>query len=617
MKAIKTQISVLLLLIGTVLFCTACGNEEKSESTESILVTGRLEKGPFVQGSKVTLYELDSRFAQTGKSYTTKTTDDLGAFAFASPLSLPAKYVELETNGYFYNETTGQLSQSTITLNALAEVSNGKANVNLITHLEADRVRRLLQEEHPFAEAKKQAERELLACFAITRPIERPENISLTDGSEEAKILLAISSILLYNRTEAGFSELIAKFSQDFAANGSITDSNIRQAIQSGQYNISPKTIVKRMKEYYEEKGVNINIEEFSAYVDHNGDGTLDDEDDFLDLVPGETIEMEEIFQTESTIQAVLNGTYAKLRDFCTRQLAIEAIRTGKITGRYPDEFRIDANSNLVSDLWQSGYGCIQLANMMLEKLPELGSLPEAKLNAYMGEAGLIRAFTYYNLAMLWDRVPLVTIPYTIGDNPYRQTQSSREEVLTFALNETEKALPLLSDVIHSEVAPEYTHCFMTRPAALALQAELLLTLGRESEAATLLNQTEWEAFAGEQAESIYHGRTDCSIFSLPFNESENTASYVYNQYLKKGEMQPVYTYAHILLLRKEAAGIDNAYLPAQWTSTVGADYGYWAMLKRTKTATDITGCKKHELLLPIPAVELQLCPNFRQNPGY
>lgn len=55
---------------------------------------------------------------------------------------MSSQYAELETNGYFYNETEGEESRAPITLNALVDLSEkGMVNVNLITHLEFGRVK--------------------------------------------------------------------------------------------------------------------------------------------------------------------------------------------------------------------------------------------------------------------------------------------------------------------------------------------------------------------------------------------------------------------------------------------------------------------------------------------
>jgi hypothetical protein len=47
----------------------------------------------------VILYELTANLLQTGKSFTSQTTNDFGAFRFEMPNPLESEYVELETSG--------------------------------------------------------------------------------------------------------------------------------------------------------------------------------------------------------------------------------------------------------------------------------------------------------------------------------------------------------------------------------------------------------------------------------------------------------------------------------------------------------------------------------------
>ena len=169
MKTLKRKTWLIVMAIASVcLNLTACStNDEKGDDfIAKGQITGKLEKGPFLQGSKVTLYELNNNLSQTGKSYKTNTTNDLGEFSFDSSLALSSQYAELETNGYFYNETEGEESRAPITLNALVDLSGKEmANVNLITHLEFGRVKKLVQDGKSFKDAKKTGRARIISMF--------------------------------------------------------------------------------------------------------------------------------------------------------------------------------------------------------------------------------------------------------------------------------------------------------------------------------------------------------------------------------------------------------------------------------------------------------------------
>ena len=327
----KLLFTFITLLSTTLLSCSS-DDGDTPKIVEKTNVTGNIEKGPFVQGSKVTLYELEENLSQTGKTFKTQTNSDFGAFTFDTPIELKSQYVELETSGYFYNEVKGELSSSQITLNALSNVASRNAvNVNLITHLEYGRVKKLVRDGVDFNAAKKQAERELLACFAIKDEISTPEGVSITDNNRSSAILLAISTIMLYERSEAEFTEFISKFSTDFADNGQIDNSIIREEIKKGQENAHPSKVIERMKEFYANKGVNLQCDDFSPYIDFNGDGVINEDDgENLDVTPPDVVVVDEFWNDANSVRAILNGCYASLQKFTNAQLQLEYIRTKK-----------------------------------------------------------------------------------------------------------------------------------------------------------------------------------------------------------------------------------------------------------------------------------------------
>ena len=302
---------IFIAAIATAFTLASCSSEgDGPEGPRSQQILGHIEKGPFVQGSEVTLTDLNKDLSQSGKSYTTNTTSDLGSFDFGQTLDLSSGLVELKTSGYFYNECTGSLSNSQITLKAIANTDGAaNLNVNLLTHLEYARVKYLVKSGKSFKQAKEQAESEILKSFAITDKIASPEKVSLTDCDKNANILLAISSIMLYDKSEAEFSEFIAKFSNDLEKDGTIDNSQLKETIKKGQENCHPSQIKKKMEEYYQSKGSNVAIGNFSQFIDFNGDGVIDDKDEeTLDVVNPGTSTEETFFKSEKEASYVLNS---------------------------------------------------------------------------------------------------------------------------------------------------------------------------------------------------------------------------------------------------------------------------------------------------------------------
>lgn len=388
------------IYLAALLVLSCSGNDDDGEGKQHVTkqdVHGIIEKGPFVQGSKVTLYDLDSQLGQTGKSYSTNTSSNLGNFDFGSQIDLSSSYAEFETNGFFYNECDSSLSKAQITLKAIADVSaKSDVNVNLLTHLEYARVKFLVKSGNTFGESKKQAERELLKVFAISSEIANPENISITDNNNNASILLAISSVMLYNKSEAEFSEFISKFSADFEQDGTIDDTNVRKEIKDGQKNCHPKRIANAMKRFYAEKGSNIEVNDFSAYIDFNGDGIINSEDKEIqpDVISISTI-------TEIQVQEFLNTLYKNAMQYTGMQLQLEGIRLGQSSGE-----PISASSSLVSTAWSSGYEAIHSCISLIDALQS--SQVNYDTKPYIDQAKSVMAFLYYNMAMSWGNIPIV-----------------------------------------------------------------------------------------------------------------------------------------------------------------------------------------------------------------
>ena len=217
---------------------TACGDDSSSGSSkteqtvesdtaliENKTISGVSQKGPFVTGSVVKLYELDGKTcAQTGKSFTGKITTDDGRFSISS-VTLASQYALLEANGYFRNEITGDKSNGIITLNALTDLSGREnVNVNLLTHLEYDRILYLVSMGESVSSAKKQAEAEILNAFGIKGEFVNSEDLDVFGIGDGNAALLAVSVLMLRDLSEADFTEFLAKFATDIEIDGNWDD---------------------------------------------------------------------------------------------------------------------------------------------------------------------------------------------------------------------------------------------------------------------------------------------------------------------------------------------------------------------------------------------------------
>ena len=202
----------------------AGGTSEEAEGIVAIKdreVAGVTQKGPFLVGSSVTIQELDGKtLIQTGRSFKTSVKTNLGDFAVKN-VNLASQYALLEVNGYFRNEVTGKNSEGMISLNALTDLTNrNNVNVNVLTHLETDRVLNLVQKQGlSFADAKKQAESEIFSSFGFMNSLKSPEDMNILSG-ENGDVLFALSVLMLGNGSVADFSERLALAARSFAESG-------------------------------------------------------------------------------------------------------------------------------------------------------------------------------------------------------------------------------------------------------------------------------------------------------------------------------------------------------------------------------------------------------------
>lgn len=206
---------------------TGGATEETQIAIEDKTIAGVSEKGPFVKGSAVRLYELNvDNLGQTGRAFTGKIASDRGDFRFTH-LNLESQYVLLEANGFYRNEVSGKNSAASISLNALVDVSDREtANINLLTHLAYERMQHLVDDGSSVAEAKKQAEQEILKAFQVAdESIEGFEGLSIFESGKGNAVLLAISILMQGELSEAEFSERLADFAYDIENDGVWDDS--------------------------------------------------------------------------------------------------------------------------------------------------------------------------------------------------------------------------------------------------------------------------------------------------------------------------------------------------------------------------------------------------------
>lgn len=226
-------------------FDKTSGTDEQSEGIVALAgkkISGKAQKGPLVKGSEVVLRETsaEGNLEPTGREFTTKTINDKGDFEFDS-LELESQYALLSAEGYYEREYTGEVSSCPMRLNAVSNLEMRKTvNINLLTHFEFKRVLNLVKEGKTFAEAKKQAAKEVFGAFGVKIDVSSAEDLNIYNSSDGDRTLYNISRIIdeqpewnswrdWYNADAdvdcSKLQDYIDGFADDFADDGVLADS--------------------------------------------------------------------------------------------------------------------------------------------------------------------------------------------------------------------------------------------------------------------------------------------------------------------------------------------------------------------------------------------------------
>ena len=274
----------ILIGFGVAVTCFAfqsCSEDEKGGYTPvNYNVNGKVEKGPFVSGSTIDIQPMDANMQPLGSIYSSTISDNTGSFSFGSK-EFETPFAQLKANGYFFNEVDGQLSRGTLTLMAVVNLADqSTVNVNILTHLKYKRIINLTGQNKSYSDANKQAQKELLTAFGLQRFQDVDvSQYSITTGSDEAGALLAISSLLLVDRSEAVLTEYLAKLSEEFGQEGKFSETSLQQ-IKKDRNKLNSKlpSIASNVVSRYNSLGQTVSVKDLAYFFDWNDDGIAGNE---------------------------------------------------------------------------------------------------------------------------------------------------------------------------------------------------------------------------------------------------------------------------------------------------------------------------------------------------
>ncbi len=257
----------------------------------SVSVEGAAEKGPLLLGSSVTISPLDAALSPTGQVFNSLTTSDAGAFSVAA---VPAGLVALEASGFHFNELAGSLSGAPITLRAIGTVDGATdIFINVITHLEERRVRKLVLDGAALAAAVSQAELELQASLQVGFPgvwqSTSGTGMNMLGGDNDPNAyLLAASAVLIQAATDAAggpdgpvdaeLQQLLNQIAQDLEDDGAIGASLVPPLL-AAQLALDTALVEQNLADRMAEIGVAALVPDIDRVLDQDHDGLVNNDD--------------------------------------------------------------------------------------------------------------------------------------------------------------------------------------------------------------------------------------------------------------------------------------------------------------------------------------------------
>jgi hypothetical protein len=268
-KSIPQHFAVALLLL-TISSCdetTVINNYTGTGEEKTYSIEGYAQKGPFIVGSNVTVSELNEELYPTGKVFFATILDNKGRFELPGVI-LVSPYIQIKVEGSYFSEVPGGVGTGEIlTLYSIADIRKSETiNVNILTHLEKERVAYLVQEESKsFSEAKEQALGELLDVFNLDDyDVDASEGLNMLNESEGSAVLLAVSSIIegfyYYERK----LELITNFQKDFQ-DGALDSEDIQNSLLTSAFCLEPQRIINHLTARFPD----ITMPDFEPVLEH------------------------------------------------------------------------------------------------------------------------------------------------------------------------------------------------------------------------------------------------------------------------------------------------------------------------------------------------------------
>jgi hypothetical protein len=333
----KSKLLPLIIIFFNLLF-TGC--QDKQDIVRQYTVKGYAQKGPFLNGTDVSIAEYDKKLFPTGKIFFSTITDNTGSFQIPN-ISLISDFVLIKAEGRFFNEILNGINSNEITLYSFADISEGaQINVNLMTHILMDRMQYLVQSGKSFHIARQQSLNELLHNFSLADyTVEMPEKLDITGKTISDAILLALTTVISGELSNFELTDFLTNLRMDLKEDGSIDISKNQQLLKLNAFFANPDRVRNNLQNRYRDMGIDIEIPDFSNYIEEFA-GSSSFQDPFGYLYPAQTE------QGKNLLTLGFNSDLDTSENYC---IALRPVKTEKELIIYIQTHMVSESGNFES----------------------------------------------------------------------------------------------------------------------------------------------------------------------------------------------------------------------------------------------------------------------------
>ena len=256
----------MLCILGLSTSCEKESDNGKEQGENDVLsLNGCVQKGQFARGSQITVFGLNNKLEATGESWPSNIIDATGSFSVG--IQGNSAYLEMRASGYYFNEVLGDMSDGSITLEALTASNAKQVNVNILTHLVRPRIKKLISEGATFDKARSQAESELVKALGFSSLNISFDQLDITKSREGDALLLALACAIQQEHTTGQVVKLLNEMALNFESEASFTE-NQKNTISEGFAKVDVYSVYENLKSYYTSNSIsNARVPDFYKYI--------------------------------------------------------------------------------------------------------------------------------------------------------------------------------------------------------------------------------------------------------------------------------------------------------------------------------------------------------------